>query len=265
MTTDTHRDKPLTVQFMSDLHLEFRDNSRWISEHMPQPAAQVLVMAGDIITLGSSKLRHHPFFDWCSHNYELTVIVPGNHEFYDGFDVADALAGLDLELQPGVRYCCNKAVTIGSDTELLCTTLWSKIDPKCRAAAQQHMPDYNRIMYRGRQLTADDSAELHHGCLNWLTEAIKSSTARHKVVVTHHCPIDVEDPRYGGNELSSAFIAPMEDFVRQCRADAWIFGHTHYNAADGMTIGNTVMHTNQMGNSADMCAGYSGKAKFELL
>lgn len=264
MNSPTHSGKALTVQYMSDLHLEFRDNTRWIAEHMPQPAAQVMVIAGDMITLNSPKLRKHPLFDWCSHNFELTVIVPGNHEFYDGFDVAEAIDGLDLELRPGVRYCCNKAVSIGH-TALLCTTLWSEIDPQCRTAAQLHMPDYSRIVYKGRQLTADDSAELHRRCRDWLTEAINRCTASHKVVVTHHCPVNVEDPRYGGNELTSAFIAPMEDYVRLCGADSWIFGHTHYNAADGLRLGNTVLHTNQMGNSADVCHGYSNAAKFELL
>ena len=60
MNSPTHSGKALTVQYMSDLHLEFRDNTRWIAEHMPQPAAQVMVIAGDMITLNSPKLRKHP-------------------------------------------------------------------------------------------------------------------------------------------------------------------------------------------------------------
>lgn len=256
-------DSPLAIQYLSDLHLEFRDNSQWIAEHMPRPVAPVLVMAGDMTMLGTAKLRQHQFFSWCSHNFELTLIVPGNHEFYDGFDVADALAGLDLELQPRVRYCCNTTVAY-RNTDLMLTTLWTEIDPQSIEAVQKHMPDYSRITYNGRPLTAADSAALHHCCRDWLTGALAASTARHKVVVTHHCPVNVEDPRYGGNDLSTAFIAPMEDYVAACGADAWVFGHTHYNAANGMQLGTTVLHTNQMGSASDPCQGFSDAAKFEL-
>jgi hypothetical protein len=66
-------------------------------------------------------------------------------------------------------------------------------------------------------------------------------------VVTHHCPIVAEDPRYGDNGLSSAFVVDLEDFIRESGVDYWIFGHTHWNAKRGTQVGKTTLLTNQMG------------------
>jgi hypothetical protein len=77
----------MTLQYASDLHLEFLENSRFLEENPIQPVGDVLVLGGDIDYLGQKGYPEHPFWDWASDHYEQVMVAPGNHEFYKGFDL----------------------------------------------------------------------------------------------------------------------------------------------------------------------------------
>lgn len=98
-----------------------------------------------------------------------------------------------------------------------------------------------------------------------MTRALAESTAQKKVVVSHHCPVMVEDPIYESNGLSEAFVVPMEGYIENSDIDHWVFGHTHYNGANGMKVGKCTMHTNQVGYVKDgVCKGFNPAAMFEV-
>ncbi len=87
---------------------------------------------------------------------------------------------------------------------------------------------------------------------DWLDKALDKSTAKHKVVVTHHCPtLDERYTKYKESLLQTAFMADMEGFVQKhSDIEYWIFGHTHFNdipKGDDARIGNTRILCNQMG------------------
>ena len=133
------------------------------------------------------------------------------------------------------------------DVELFFTTLWSRIGPVDEVLAERYMADFKRSVFSGRQLRAGDYTPLHEHCMAWLTAALQASDAPHRVVVTHHCPVQAEDPRYQSNGLTNAFIVPLEQYITSQSIDAWIFGHTHYNGARGIQVGSTRMCVNQLG------------------
>ena len=84
--------------------------------------------------------------------------------------------------------------------------------------------------------------------MNWLTEAVAKSVAKHKVVVTHHCPTKrFVDPRFPGSTINSAFCVDLDRFIEQAGIENWIYGHTHYNGGNDNIIGNTRLHCNQLG------------------
>ena len=51
----------MKFQFVSDLHLEIADNSRYLKEYLPV-TGEVLLIAGDSIYLGQEHLLKHPFW-----------------------------------------------------------------------------------------------------------------------------------------------------------------------------------------------------------
>ena len=236
----------MKIQYASDLHLEFDENTKFLKEHPLEVKGDILVLAGDILLFGEKLMNEHPFWDWCSDHFTHTFIVPGNHEYYNCVDVIPTLEHFAYPLRSNVTYLNNRSIVLG-DVELFFTTLWSRIHDSALAAVQVGMTDCHRIAYGDHRMLATDYERAHNKCLFWLNRALGESVAPHKVVVTHHCPILAEDPRYDDNGLSSAFTVDLEDFIKQSNIDYWIFGHTHWNAKRGTTIGNTTLLTNQMG------------------
>ena len=130
----------MKVQYASDLHLEFYDNAVFIAGTPFQAVGDVLLLAGDTLPLKEfDTYKGHRFFDWCADNYEKTLLVPGNHEYYH-----DNLAGYPdswrKELRSNVWMCENESVRVG-DTDFILSTLWSRIPGKGREIAlwmEQH-------------------------------------------------------------------------------------------------------------------------------
>lgn len=236
----------MKIQYASDLHLEFDSNTKFLKEHPLEVVGDVLVLAGDILIFGERLMQEHPFWDWCSDHYSHTLIVPGNHEYYNRVSMLSTLNHFAYPLRRNVTYLNNRSVVLG-DTELFFTTLWTRVSDEQLAGVQVSMSDCHRIAYDKNLMLATDYARAHDKCITWLKDALARSTAPHKVIVTHHCPIVAEDPRYGDNGLSSAFVIDLEEFITSSGVDYWIFGHTHWNAMRGTRLGVTTLLTNQMG------------------
>ena len=78
--------------------------------------------------------------------------------------------------------------------------------------------------------------------------SIQESVAKHKIVVTHHCPtMRFVDPRFITSNVNSAFCINLDKFIENSDIEYWIFGHTHYNGGSGTYIGNTLLLCNQLG------------------
>lgn len=56
----------MTIQYASDLHLEFADNREFVERGGLTPIGDILVLAGDVSYLGDHKMMKRPFFDWCA-------------------------------------------------------------------------------------------------------------------------------------------------------------------------------------------------------
>ncbi len=62
----------MKIQYASDLHLEFHENSRWLKDNPLLPVGDILVLAGDIGYLGDENYNRHPFWDWWKRRVSLT-------------------------------------------------------------------------------------------------------------------------------------------------------------------------------------------------
>jgi len=238
----------MKIQYASDLHLEFAENREILEQGGAMvPAGDVLVLAGDVSYLGDMKMMKRPFFDWCAEHYRQTFIVPGNHEFYHGYDIARTMVDYEYEYRENVRYLNNTSIVL-DDVELFFTTLWTKISPLFLWTIQRGMNDFRHGVLNGERFTANDVDGLHRRCVEWLEAALKASTAKTKIVVTHHCPTLRDDFNgYPCGALNSAFQVDMDSFIKRSGADDWIYGHTHYPGGSGTVIGKTKLLCNQLG------------------
>ena len=235
----------MKIQYASDLHLEFADNWRYLKENSLQVTGDILVLAGDIGYLGDENYSKHPFWDWASENYQQVIVCMGNHEFYKYYDIAKLNDGYCLDIRPNVHSYYNAVVHV-EDIDFIVTTLWSKIPLKEAYYTEQVISDFRRIFFNEELLTFADFNREHDRCLTFLKEAVSSSNARKKIVVTHHVPsFQMQCPKFAGSHANGAFTVELEDYIKGSGIDFWIYGHSHYNV--DVKIGNTMCVSNQLG------------------
>lgn len=235
----------MIIQFASDLHLEFADNWRYLREHPLEKTGDILVLAGDIGYLGDDNYSSHPFWDIVDDQYEQVLVVPGNHEFYKYYDISTLTDGELLQIRPNVRVYNNAVVTIG-DVDVILSTLWAHIPLQDAFATEQGVTDFRRIMYKDETLTFEQFNEEHARCMEFLRRACATASAAKRVIVTHHVPsFQLSSPDFKGSRINGAFVADEDDFIENCGADYWIYGHSHRNI--DAVIGTTQCVSNQLG------------------
>ena len=235
----------MKIQYASDLHLEFHENSQYLKENSLEVVGDILVLAGDIGYLGDDNYSKHPFWDWASENYRQVIVAMGNHEFYKGYDVATLPDGFDLEIRPNVHAYYNKVINIDG-VDIIVSTLWAHIHPADEYYTERSVSDFYRIRYKGHRFNADNFNAEHQRCLSFIKDAVAKSAARAKVVVTHHVPsFALSSKDFVGSPINGAFTVELGNYIAASGIDYWIYGHSHRNIQ--ATIGTTRCLSNQLG------------------
>lgn len=235
----------MKVKYASDLHLEFADNWRFLRKNLLQVSGDILVLAGDIGYLGDQNYQNHPFWDWASESFQQVLVVLGNHEFYKNYDLASMKDGDVGEIRENIHYYYNKVVSIDK-TDFILSTLWSHIEEKDASYTELCVTDFHRIMYGKNILTHHEYNQEHDRCFQFIEKAVEESTAKYKIVVSHHVPsYQLCAPEFESSCLNGAFTVEHEDFIKNSGIDYWIYGHSHRNIEK--TIGKTRCVSNQLG------------------
>ena len=135
----------MKIQYASDLHLEFGENSKWLKSNPLLPSADILVLAGDIGYLGDANYATHPFWDKVSAEYKQVIVIPGNHELYKFFDINKLHEGWYQEIRSNVHIHYNNVIHLDDDTDLIVSTLWAKIPPGEEYITEHCVSDFKRI------------------------------------------------------------------------------------------------------------------------
>ncbi len=234
----------MIFQYASDLHLGFRGNAGFVRRNLAA-AGDVLLLAGDVADVLDLE-RHGDFWDWCAKSFSLTIFVPGNHDYYGSWNLlGDLINPLRLEIRPNVLCCSNTTVRAGT-TDVVCSTLWSRILPEQAEAVAREMPDFREIFIGGRPWSIEDCLAVHSASLAFLKDAVEKSTAPNVVVVTHHLPTwRVVGEKYASSTTSSAFASELADWIESSRIACWLYGHSHDSIE--AVVGGTRLVSNQLG------------------
>ncbi len=236
----------MKIQYASDLHLEFGENTKWLKQNPIVPVGDVLVLAGDIGYLGDDNYSKHPFWDWVSANFKQTIVIPGNHELYKSFDINDLHDGWTQDIRPNVMSYYNCVIPLSTDVDLIASTLWANISPSESYLTERCVSDFHRIRNGQYRLTADRFNEEHERCRKFIERGVNESKAKHIIVATHHVPsFALMSDEFQNSSINGAFTVELGDFIARSDIDYWIYGHSHRNI--DKTIGNTLCVSNQLG------------------
>ncbi|MFA6403085.1 MAG: metallophosphoesterase [Salinivirgaceae bacterium] len=253
----------MKVQYASDLHLEFNMNSLHLAKNPLLIKGEVLLLAGDI-TYFNDEFFKDEFFDYVSKNFNEVLIVPGNHEYYYGFNLANHNKPFKKSIRFNVHYCNNLVQTIDG-VDFILTTLWSRLDRMFIPFIVNGMNDFYKITYKDDTLNATQYNRINEHSIAFLNEAFKTSKSKKRVVVTHHVPTHLCNPsKYVGNLLNSAFVNSLGDMIETNNIDYWVYGH-HHNNLGQVELGKTRIVTNQLGYvQLGECVDFDLGAYFEV-
>jgi|SRR6185312_10910126 len=238
----------MTIQYASDLHLEFSQNKEFLKVNPLQPLGDVLLLAGDVVPFALMD-KHSEFFNYVADHFQTTYWLPGNHEYYHS-DVSEKSGTLNENIRSNIHLVNN--VTIENDnTRFIFSTLWSKINPEKQWYIEKGVSDFQLIRYKGYRFSIDRFNELHEDCLRFITSELHRNNTGKAIVITHHVPTFLNYPeQYKGSDLNEAFAVELFDLIEETKPDCWVYGHHHFNTPDFL-IGETQMRTNQLGYVRD--------------
>lgn len=234
----------MKITLASDLHLEF-GSITIKNDHK----SDVLVLAGDVVP---AKVLNKTYdinnrnyevqknaknlFDVVSKEFENTIWVAGNHEFYGGKwnETLDTLMDWTVDHYSNVYFLEDNHVKV-QDVSFYGCSLWTNqnnLDPLTMQDIEWAMNDYNHITYDGgfyRKLKSKDTVQRHQTSMMLMREFLNNHNNK-TVVVTHHAPsVLSRHPRYPeNNTVNWAYYSSLEEDILDFPQIAlWCHGHTH--------------------------------------
>uniref|UniRef100_A0A6C0CNF9 Calcineurin-like phosphoesterase domain-containing protein n=1 Tax=viral metagenome TaxID=1070528 RepID=A0A6C0CNF9_9ZZZZ len=193
---------------ISDIHLEFRPEDNDFSFTSKWPAADVLVLAGDIGSPIQRYQQYKRFLEHVKRTYQTVVFISGNHEYYGcNYDRDNVIRLLQtLADSTGCHFLHRDSIVVNS-VRFIGATLWSII------RSHESINDFSQGVFIEQldyvQEFGRDSEFIQH-CLK--------DTDIPTVVITHHLPSRrlIHD-RFRHFDNSSCRVAKYEAL------DIWVY------------------------------------------
>ena len=227
----------------SDLHLEFG------TKFKPKDSdADLMILAGDIITFKNFKSLSEFLFDW----KKPVLFIAGNHEYYtkQPIDTCElAFKEYILAHHPNLTWLNNSDFSL-NDVHFFGGTMWTDFDGSNQNAmrnAWAAMNDFRQILSTsGQFLLPSDTVKMHNIFKEQLITWLEKNRSKKRVVISHHAPVKNPNTKHGSSNLQPAFNSlDMVEIIEKYQPDLWIYGHTH--ECDDQKIGKTRIISNQMG------------------
>jgi predicted phosphohydrolase len=234
----------MTIQYCSDLHLEFPENKYFLEKNPLIPTGDILILAGDIVPFARMKSFDY-FFDFVSNNFQFTYWIPGNHEYYY-CDASKKTGILFEEIKKNV-FLVNNVAVIHKNWRLIFSTLWSKISSGAEWDIEKAMNDFKVIRFGEKRFSTRVYNQLHKDSISFIAKEISKPFVGKTVVATHHVPTFLNYPtQFKLSILNGAFATELFDLIDASSIDYWIYGHHHVNTLE-FKINKTKLVSNQLG------------------
>jgi hypothetical protein len=239
------------IREVSDVHTEFfgedeiAQASLRILPPLPDDKETVLLLAGDIGAMGKPECLVN-FLDAVCPRFEMTLYIPGNHEYYHG-DIQrtpDDIRDLTKHI-PNLYFDVAGGAITHQGPKIHMHTLWTDFDKENEMAmyeASRRMNDYRLIMNGKHIFTPKDALNLH----KWHMETLGEEVNEGDVVMTHHSPSLLGIPAaYLHDRVNGAYHSDLSEFILRKKPRLWFFGHTH--TATRFKLGDTELICNPRG------------------
>lgn len=239
----------MKLQIVSDLHLEFAANRKWLESNPLLPCGDILLIAGDSYCLSQPEPALEALHKLCD-AYPTVVLTFGNHEFY-GSEIGSAYPRCREQLMDRHIRLNNDTFT-HDELRLICSTLWSNVPAGARSVVESRLNDYHHIRISGpdggsRKISVDDSNALHQASLEFIENELEKPWAGKTVVLTHHLPsLQCVPEEFRGSELTTGFATDLDNLIESNpQISLWIHGHAH--DFQQIRIGATLVARNPLG------------------
>lgn len=243
----------MRIAYCSDLHLEAQSFDR------PLGQGDVLIIAGDLCharaldPLASDgyaavqRERALRFADAALRSFGQVILVPGNHDHYEGF--FDETAGL-LARHLGFMVLDDSYVDLGG-VSVFGATLWSDFSGRDEDATRRARKGCGEFFFVRRhgpsgpvRFSPHDALTAHETTLANLRTFL-APTGR-KIVVTHHAPSPLGlNAAFAELGLDGAYATDLGDLLQETGPEVWIHGHTHVRRT--YKVGATDVRVNCLG------------------
>lgn len=246
-TRQASRASPITLQILSDLHLETPQFLPMYSEFSIRPRSIYLALLGDIGIASDERLFE--FLTRQLQQFEVVFYVLGNHEPYGSTykDAVDKMLAFESRIasqrvgEEGTSlgefvFLNRRRYDLSPQVAILGCTLFSWVSNDQRSTVSTFVSDFCNIT----DWTVAQQNEAHRGDLAWLDEQVenisRTEPRRKLVVLTHYSPTmaaEANDPEHlrDPRGVQSAFVTDLRG--SSCWSSPsvkiWAFGHTHWN------------------------------------
>ncbi len=215
----------MKLLIFSDLHLEFGS--------MPKPPVDsdgdVLILAGDIIIFKDFE----PLGEFLAGWTKPVLYIAGNHEYYTKKSMVkceENFIGFLTIYHPNVIMLRDEGVTIDG-VHFFGGTMWTDFnnsDPISMMTAHRNMNDYHLIHNGTAKLNPSLTTIFHREYIRKLTNWFEEDLSGHRVVISHHAPVDNPNSTHYISELKPAYVSTdIEPLIVKYKPALWIYGHTH--------------------------------------